>query len=964
MLAFWTSLLFALPGLIVAVSAMLFKPGAVSRKLAALALVGIYFSAAMLVAFGRPPPTVEVQCAGLEFPLPDTRERPLLLRVGGAADQDDLYVPGYPAHAFDLIVAPAAPASQEGGSNNTQATETVALQRVDVDVKTSAQFTRREVVKIGGRLVGLSALRDGDRVMAPGADGQTQELIFAQPGWKLGADAALVSTTGRLPVPNRRIQVPMTEREMTLPVFVARRSEPLVLTAGNSFPKKTLLEPSQAPRRAENPLGLSPLSSVLLVGEANPGDNARVFNRVSLLGMDRTLEVHHSAGTTSVCEWNAPVAIPNGAPLTFSRLSDSPQPVIKPMLRFARVVIEHPERRGPRLLRLFFAEPRRRQFGLQPDMSVVLQARLLAREGDTLIRFGDLARRASETGARAQLRPTGFTLQTPWEQRGETNYGQSFSLGESHRMMLRIVREEGPIRLWLGLAGAALLTVAGGWRRLCDYRLFCVLAAVAALTSMRLVFAHAAAVRPPFNQEAIGLALYALVLVPTVVILAANIVDRLEGSQIGRVGGVPERRLWLWWNLAVIISAASLGVPPASGASVAERIGVWGPFLTLIGVVGWVGWFPTTSCRAWAWLRGLILPGKNRGPLRGYRLLWLGTLLFYTFRLVLTFMGFKERIGGLPLAVIYVPGFLFMFSLGCAQYWRESRLDQPDGYILRRFVSFATILICMHLAISGVLVSDLGMAIYALPPSLLLGMIAVHALPRAGLDRITGTWLAVATLPIVLALAFLFAPRSSIATVEFLSEHEILSDKLRDPDALVTDRQLLRLLQYVDRGKLKSLGTEAAERIVQHLEVMDDYTAQGFIGAGFLRVPVVAAVRDTSLSDNVPAVYLIGQFGVVGALGLIAALVGLALAIPALPESVRHETWAWRRFGWGLSALCASAIVLAGLYMIAANCQLAPFTGRNLYLLGLNSLGDVWESSLLLGLLSIGLRLYEERPAA
>ena len=48
-------------------------------------------------------------------------------------------------------------------------------------------------------------------------------------------------------------------------------------------------------------------------------------------------------------------------------------------------------------------------------------------------------------------------------------------------------------------------------------------------------------------------------------------------------------------------------------------------------------------------------------------------------------------------------------------------------------------------------------------------------------------------------------------------------------------------------------------------------------------------------------------------------------------------------------------MVGAGLYMVLANYGLVLFTGKNVYLLGLDSVGDVLESLALLGLASVGL---------
>jgi hypothetical protein len=329
---------------------------------------------------------------------------------------------------------------------------------------------------------------------------------------------------------------------------------------------------------------------------------------------------------------------------------------------------------------------------------------------------------------------------------------------------------------------------------------------------------------------------------------------------------------------------------------------------------------------------------------------------------LLLLWGAKERFSQVPLAAIYVPGFLILFALACARFWQETRFRPANTDRIRRFVLCAGGIIFLHLAISGALVSDLGMALYALPVSLLLVIVVVQSLPQASLTQETYAWIVAAGVPFLAAALFLAAPRLSIGTAEAFLEKDILSEKLRDPDAIVTDKNLLRLLQWVDRKKLDDTGTEASEAISQHLMVMDDYTTRGVCGEGYMKVPVIPSVREVSMSDNVAAIYLLAQFGALGVAGLAAAWALLATAAREMPEaSGEGEGLIWRRFGWCLAALCGVTIAFVSLYMVAANCQLAPFTGRNVYLLGLGSLGDVWESCILLALCSTGLVISRPR---
>jgi hypothetical protein len=60
------------------------------------------------------------------------------------------------------------------------------------------------------------------------------------------------------------------------------------------------------------------------------------------------------------------------------------------------------------------------------------------------------------------------------------------------------------------------------------------------------------------------------------------------------------------------------------------------------------------------------------------------------------------------------------------------------------------------------------------------------------------------------------------------------------------------------------------------------------------------------------------------------------------------------------AALCLLTLAFAGVYMVLANYALVAFTGKNVYVLGLDSIGDIVESSVLLGAAAWG----ATRPAA
>ena len=152
-----------------------------------------------MLAFGHWQQTVDVWLEGLEFPLPLDLDKSFTLRVGGSLERDDIYVSGYSEHSFDLEVQSPPKEAKIAEKAKSDSQERITLRRFEsADGNLANATARREVVSIGGRVAGLVALRDGATISVPGSDGKTQELIFSQPNWKLGAE-------GPVCVPNASI---------------------------------------------------------------------------------------------------------------------------------------------------------------------------------------------------------------------------------------------------------------------------------------------------------------------------------------------------------------------------------------------------------------------------------------------------------------------------------------------------------------------------------------------------------------------------------------------------------------------------------------------------------------------------------------------------------------------------------------------------------------------------------------
>jgi hypothetical protein len=175
-----------------------------------------------------------------------------------------------------------------------------------------------------------------------------------------------------------------------------------------------------------------------------------------------------------------------------------------------------------------------------------------------------------------------------------------------------------------------------------------------------------------------------------------------------------------------------------------------------------------------------------------------------------------------------------------------------------------------------------------------------------------------------------------------------LLDELSSETELVTDSTLLRVLQFAKEDYLINLGTDTAERIAQDHAIMANYAHRGLFGEGYLQVDVLPAKFVTALNDNVSAVFIFAQFGVVGALAVLVAY--LAVLLGGLGGRGRGSSLT----GW-LAVLSGMSFALVSIYMMAANYGLLPFTGRNMCLLGLNSLSDVAEGFTLIIFIMLGM---------
>lgn len=486
-------------------------------------------------------------------------------------------------------------------------------------------------------------------------------------------------------------------------------------------------------------------------------------------------------------------------------------------------------------------------------------------------------------GASGEVEVKGSGIVMHDDYRRETkDYGESFTMGGRDRLVLKAQKRTIPIRTILWLAGAALIcTVTAPWwaGTFAGSSLFF---GIAFLTGSRVLFRQAVAVNYPFDEEQIPFTLLAAVVLPIALLLVLKFGKPVAGF-LQRI----TRKTYT------------------------------------IGLVQKVLAFHSKSYAGYCLLAVVLL------------LMRAGFLM----------LGMKEAImfGGvrLALSIFFVPAFLVLFAAGLTR--GMSHLSgQASKKDVWGFVLFCScLLFCQGL--SGMLVSDLGTFLYAIPPALILFFIGLWILLRGLRSGVSGKSFMAAggvllcpLLGIVLVLAF---PKGLVQLVD-----PTLETKLLEEGEIVTDSTLLRVLHFADENFLMNLGTDASERILQDHAIIENYARRGVRGEGYLQVEVIPLKKDTALNDNVSAVYIFGQFGVLGAGAVCLAYLGILLS----------NVGAGAKMGDWMARLMAMSFSLTSVYMLAANWGLTPFTGRNMYLLGLDSNGDLLESAVLLGLLVLG----------
>ena len=451
--------------------------------------------------------------------------------------------------------------------------------------------------------------------------------------------------------------------------------------------------------------------------------------------------------------------------------------------------------------------------------------------------------------------------------------------------------------------------------------------------------------RPPLLLLLIGLGLLALKIIAAIAarltmtqLLIAGAIELLAGFRllIGyRAWSMPPHRIeaaelaalawmslpWMFLVWTAVASATAFTDPKRRLTSPHSMPALAGLFLSAVFAFQVVEG-PTR----WVWLLAHLLPLaallpvdrvtaqlRNRVTLKFDPIL-AAAIAFTIIRLALLFFGFKESIvlgARFSLSVIHIPAAVILEGIFLWKY-RD----------MRRFLAILFFVWLIPAAIT----SDIGLALLNVPPF----VFAYYALTRRA-----------RLIMIAVVLFIAGAPLLRIA-LPFISSEQFLLKA-------ASEANYARFLHFAAPERLRDLATKRGESLAITSAILQSYIDSGWFGRGYGRSDVTSHLGDTALRDFAPAVFIAAEWGLIGT---VAALM-LYLLFTVLARS-------WLSGGQALlpvqtaAFMAAATITFSSIYMILANHELLLLTGKNAYLLGLDSAGDVMEFLVLMLIIAAG----------
>jgi hypothetical protein len=562
----------------------------------------------------------------------------------------------------------------------------------------------------------------------------------------------------------------------------------------------------------------------------------------------------------------------------------------------------------------------------------------------------------------------------------KVRFGDLYALGTGKdRLLLLLDRRDFPRQILLDLALLSLFLAVFLLRGMASHAgLASIVGPVGLLLAHRLLFSHKAANQPPdFTLDAFEEARLALWLVPALLVFAWALAWLLRQPTRPAAGVLQKssagRLAALGWPLAGLVIAAAGAFIVSSGGTAGRRALALFPLL-----LGAILTFAHILARRPRVASALGRIQRDGFPWRPGWIALVGVVVFL-FRWGAHALGMPETLR-LPLSdfrllwtVLQLPLCAAAVGLTLESLWRRETAHEagsPEGSeppgrwrrIVRRLPPWLAGLIAFYFFLAfaflavAVVVGDTGLVlVHVLAPvvSLLLLAAAPPIRGRRLASRIAVG--ALAALPLLAVIGVNAFPGVLVRVVGWGPETPVIERATQLSSTRA--QQMFRLYMLANPNLLSEVGLDPAERVAIQFSTLQSYARRGgWMGRGYLGEELPRHLGITYLSDLVPMIFVLPEFGRLGLFGL--ALLYL-LSLIAVPLTARvqddRDRLAQQGLFIGLAALLAFA--LPSLYMLLANLNLVLFTGKNMSLLSLNSLSDVLESGILLGLAIVGLGL-------
>ncbi len=321
-------------------------------------------------------------------------------------------------------------------------------------------------------------------------------------------------------------------------------------------------------------------------------------------------------------------------------------------------------------------------------------------------------------------------------------------------------------------------------------------------------------------------------------------------------------------------------------------------------------------------------------------------------RILFLFFGWRESLslGGtrMSLSIIHIPLALLIEAGYLVWLWRklEQRNFSPIPDLWSPFIFIGLYLWFLP----GVVTSDFGLFLLNYPLFVIISALLVLSKLMEARGKGYGIFIGAC----VLILVVIFVPKVPLTVLNFAVDIDSKSD-----------RNYLRFLQLAYPEKLEGFATRNSEDLVQMIQILDIYTSGPWGGRGYTKSEL--SLKSTALREHTLGIFVAGEWGSLGVIGLmfiymVIAFVGYRL-LPWRPwyQNALGRTSQSTDILTAVVGLTALTFAFASIYIILATYEFVLFTGKNLYLFGLDSGADIIESLVLLLIIAVGIAIIRDK---